>query len=352
MDIRITLKFLKSTPSSEPAVRLSPSMHVFEVVDHDYSSNNATETIICLVVPFNTTQDITFELVTPVRRVVLGSSDVPFKATNNQLALQLPPLIANNDRVADMHMIVPFPGVDLRLEVADANQRGGEYAKKPYPFDARTAAMAVEFALLEAIQALELDQNIGLGSCGPIYLMGFDTNNPCGHTDWPPHVHLHMARPAYGAPIGHYYFDSNFTFSHNIMYSRKVNAEVTQFERGVPCPHYAPDGSMLFDLTITKTGSLRLSAANGNSALIEPIDSGFNTGAYVSVDNRVMEIAVTLNDKPASVQVARDGVPTHYLFDPDTGAYLGPAQIADPPDELALNQPTHSQSAHKLNSDT
>lgn len=346
MDLRITLKFLKSIPSTELAVRLPLSMQVFEVADQDYSSNNSIETIICLIVPSNTTQLITFELLSPVRRVVMGCTDLSFEVTDKNLSLQIPALTANNDRTADMHMIIPFPGVELRLEVAGENRQAGKYADTPYPLAARIAATTVEFALLEAIQSLGLDQDIGLGPCGPIYLMGFDTNNPCGHTDWPPHVHLHMARPAYGAPVGHYYFDSGYTFSHNIMDLRKLKTELVQFDRGVACPHHAPDGSVLFDLMITETGGFRLTSAN-NSALIEPNGSGFDTGAIVTVDTLVKRIAVEINNTLATICVSRDDVTTDYSFDPDTGAYLKHANNITPTNALFADQLTH-----KLNSES
>lgn len=325
MDYRITLKFLKMTPSTDIAVRLAPSMQTFEVHDHNYSANNDIETIVCLIVPSETSQQITFEMLAPVRRVVMGNNDLSFETSKNTLTLQIPATTANNDRTADMHMIVASPGVKLRLEVASTDQLSGKYADRPHPADARTAATIVEFALLEAIQALGLDQDIGLGPCGPILIMGFDINNPCGHTDWPPHVHMHMARPAYGAPVGHYYFNSDFTFSHNIMDLRKLTTDLVRFDPEVPCPYNAPDGSLLFDLMITDTGGLRLTTAENKSAVIEPDGDRFSTGAIVTVEHSRVRIVAQIDYATATVKANRDDVTMHYRFDPDTGAYLNEA---------------------------
>ncbi|MEP3295887.1 MAG: hypothetical protein ABJO27_05305, partial [Pseudoruegeria sp.] len=147
-------------------------------------------------------------------------------------------------------------------------------------------------------------------------------NNPCGHTDWPPHVHLHMARPAVGAPIGHYYFDEELRFSHNDLYLRGCDVPTGRFSRNKPCPHFAPDNTLLFDMMITSDGGLRLTCVNGEVASIAPLGRGFDTGAILEIGTEQFEIKVAPDSPVGVVRVEIDGVQFVYTFDPDTGKFL------------------------------
>lgn len=322
MHHRVTLKFLKSTPSAGPAVRLRPSRDVVQDYSPDYTADNVQETILCVRVAQGKTLDVQFDVLSPVRRVILQGDDLAFTCEGDTLTLQLPAIVTAMDRTADMHMIVPFDGVDFRLEVPSPNQKSGKYDDIAYPTKARYAATIVEFALLEAVQQLGLDKTIGQGPCGPIYVMGFDTNNPCGHTDWPPHVHLHMARPSVGAPIGHYYFDSDLRFSHNDLYLRGCDVLDGRFEREQPCPHFAPDGSLLFDLMVTEDGGLILTCAIGKSVRITPNGQGFDKGATVVIGAQKVRINVDSDTPLGVVSVDIGGVHSTYEYDLDTGKFL------------------------------
>lgn len=322
MDLRVTIKFLKENPHTGPAVRLRSTLTVFEHEDPRYCTDNPFETILCLIVPEMTEQILQFQLAAPVRRVVLGNNDLAFETTRDSLTITLPPLSKHTDRTADMHMIVPFEGVDLRVEVPNELQANGKYSTDDFPNKARQAATVLEFALLEAVQRLGLDQTIGQGPCGPIYIMGFDTNNPCGHTDWPPHVHLHMARPSLGAPIGHYYFDDNLRVSHNAMYARGSGVPKDTFREGEHCPHLAPDGSVLFDLMITQDGGFELADADGRTVRIAALSDGFDRGARVLAGEGTTIIKADLKIGTGEVVMTRDGAATGYLYDQDTGQFL------------------------------
>lgn len=322
MDLRVTIKFLKAEPSDGPAVRLRGGETVSQRDDPLYSVDNRFETILCLIVPNDVSQILDFDLYVPVRRVVLGFKDLPFETHEDRVRITLPPLSVHTDRTADMHMIVPSKGVELRVEVPNTLQAGGKYGSNDYPHKARQAATTLEFALLEAVQLLGLGETIGQGPCGPIYIMGFDTNNPCGHTDWPPHVHLHMARPALGAPIGHYYFDKDLLLSHNVMYYRGSDEPTGTFRVGEHCPHLAPDGSVLFDLMITSNGGLHLADLEGRAAQIEALPGGFNQGAQISVGAKQILVKVEPDNCSGEVAVSRDGVITRYVYDQDTGQFL------------------------------
>ncbi|MEP3299342.1 MAG: hypothetical protein ABJO27_23170, partial [Pseudoruegeria sp.] len=161
MDHRITLKFIKSTPQPGPAVCLRASSDVIEDKNPDYAVDNSQETILCLRVPHDKTLNVHFDVLSPVRRVVVQEDDIAFICVDNILSLKTPATKRAMDRTADMHMIVPFDGVDFRLEVPNQHQKAGKYANISYPAKARYAATIVEFAMLEAVQRLGLDKTIG-----------------------------------------------------------------------------------------------------------------------------------------------------------------------------------------------
>lgn len=322
MSVRVTIKFLKRDLRCGRAVRLRDQNDIFEYQDPDYTVDNAQETIICALVPKSIEQTLMFDLLAPVRRVVLDGVDLAFSEVGNTLHVTLPPLETNRDRTADMHMIVPIPGVDVRVEVPTPAQSAGEYTQAAYPTRARRAATTLTFACLEAVKALGLNKTIGMGPCGPIYLMGFDTNSPCGHTDWPPHVHMHMAKPTIGAPIGHYYFNEALRLSYNDLYLRGSTIPVARFGPEDPCAHFAPDGSVLFDLRLTEAGGLILLDASGNSATISAIGPGFDTGALVEVAGRSIRIEVTSPPLPGEIAVAVGDRRMRYFYDVDTGKFL------------------------------
>ncbi len=321
MGLRVTLKFLKQRAFCGPAVRLKELAEVIEIDDPVYSVDNSFETIICLNVPKHSPHRLRFEILGPVRRVILGGHDLNFEVDETMLYMTLPALEADNDRVADMHMIVESEGIEFRVEVPNRHQSSGEYQCDSYPHRARLAATTLEFALLDAVQCLGLDQTIGKGPCGPIYIMGFDTNNPCGHTDWPPHVHLHMARPSRDAPIGHYYFDSQLRIGHNDMYRRGTTQPYGTFGPNEPCPHLAPDGSLLFDLMITRTGGLHLTNADGHAAQIEAVEDGFDTGAALTCRNIHRVIKIDPEPPRGQIIVSRGHIKTTYHYDADTGQF-------------------------------
>lgn len=322
MDLRITLKFIKGHKSDERAVSFEPSNDVFELEDPLFFANNIRETVIPICVPKNKACRIEFKQHIPVARVLSETGDLRFEIDGDRLFLNLPASQRSLDQVASLYTIIPFDGVLLRVEQADEARRAAKYASGRFPMAEHIAAINMEFALLEAIQLLGLDETVGKGPCGPILLMGFDTNAPFGHIDFPPHMHMHMAKPAFSAPVGHFYFDDQCLLTHNKVGFRSVSKKGFILNKEEPFWHTSPDGTSLYEITITQEGGLRIREPKGAFATISPVSSGFDLGAICVYESN----KVTINAKPNAalgrLVVERNGVHAIYKSDPDTGAYL------------------------------
>lgn len=329
MDIRVTLKFLPERPGRQPLhVRLRPQDGAFQLDDPVCRVANLRETILPVCVPRERPTDLRFETDGAARRVLLGTADLPFATEDGGLVVSLPPLATGHHRTADLHTLIDYPGVRLRVEHADPLRRSGRYAFGDFPLPAHRAAVTVEFALLEAVRRLGLDRAIGLGPFGPILLMGFDTNTPCGHEDFPPHVHIHMARPAFGAEIGHYYFGPDGLFSHNVVGERGTTAPDRLFGRGEVHRQRDPNGHALFDIEITVEGWLRLATAGGDAMTVRPAGQGYAEGAIVEGDAGRGAVKADPHLGAGTIAVSVDSARTIHRFDPDTGRLLGSARAS------------------------
>jgi hypothetical protein len=324
MDLRITLKFLSENPGLQRLdVRLLPHDDAFQLDDSVYLVANLRETILPVCIPRDRPSDLRFETDRAVRRVLLGTRDLPFAVVEGGVVVSVPPLSAGHDRTADLHTLIDYPGVRLRVEHADPLRRGGKYAEGAFPLAAHRAAVTVEFALLEAVRRLGLDRRIGQGPFGPILLMGFDTNNPCGHEDFPPHVHIHMARPAFGAEIGHYYFGADGLFSHNVVCERGTNSADRVFRRGEVHRQRDPNGELLFAIEITGEGWLRLANPEGDALIIRPAAAGYAEGAIVASDAGLTSVSADPSFETGTITLTVDGARTTHRFDKDTGHLPG-----------------------------
>lgn len=327
MDLRVTLKFLPSDLEPWPLnVRLVAHNDAFRIDDDVYAVANRRETILPICVPRDRPTALRFETDRSVRRVLLGVDDLPFAAVAGGIVVTLPALLAGCQRTADLHTLIDFTGVRLRVEHADPLRRSGKYAAA-FPAAAHRAAVTVEFALLEAIRRLGLDRSIGLGPFGPILLMGFDTNNPCGHEDFPPHIHIHMARPAFGAEIGHYYFGEDGLFSHNVVCERQTTAADRVFGRGAIHRQRDPNGNPLFDIAITEEGWLRLTSPQGEAVTIRPAARTYADGALLGGDACWTSVEADPDIENGTIAATVNEVRTIHRFDQDTGRLIGSTKL-------------------------
>lgn len=322
MDFRVTLKFIKGHETDQPAVTLIPTNEVFPLEDPLFFADNIRETIIPICVTKNTARRVEFIRHAPISRVICEKGDLTFETDGDGLFLNLPAFDKSEDEVASLYTIIPFDGVLLRVEQADEARRNGKYTTGSFPMAAHIAAIQMEFALLEAIQVLGLDQSVGKGPCGPILLMGFDTNAPFGHIDFPPHMHMHMAKPAFSAPVGHFYFDENCLLTHNKVGFRGIGKPGFVLNKEEPFWHTSPDGTKLYEIAITQEGGLRLQNPKGDFALIKPVSTGFDQGAICDCMGRQIHIKARPNPTLGQLVVERNGVETLYHSDPDTGSFI------------------------------
>lgn len=322
MDLRITLKFIKGQEDDAPAVTLEPSNTLFPLEDPLFYANNIRETVLPICVPKDHACMVEFTRNTPIARVICETGDLTFEIEGKRLLVNLPAFDQSMDKVASLYTIIPFDGVELRVEQADEARRAGKYDSGQFPMAAHIASIQMEFALLEAIQLLGLDKSAGQSPCGPIWLMGFDTNAPFGHIDFPPHMHMHMAKPSFSAPVGHFFFDEQCLLTHNKVGFRGIGKKGFVLHKEEPFWHTTPDGTKLYEITITQDGGLRIREPGGECAVIKPIGSGFDQGAICECMGRQIHIKARPNATMGRLVVERNGVQTIYMSDPDTGRFL------------------------------
>lgn len=318
MDLRVTLKFLKRDRRPEPAVTFQSTSQVYRVDDPNFAVNNAKETIVCLCVPRGRVLPLRFKAHMPIRRIVAGQDDLAFAEIDDHVALTLPALHANLDQSACFHTFVHVPGVELRIEHADSDRRAGKYESGAFPLRQHRAVVNIQFALLHAVRALGLDRSAGCSPFGPIWIMGFDTNNPAGHTDWPPHFHMHMAQPRFGAPVGHYYLDEDCKITHNLCQPRADAKTARKFGRDEPCRYLTPTGEELFSIMITGQGDLTLRAPDGSLARLSPAMTGFDEAVQVDIDGKTSLVAAQIDSLTGRIALGGDA-PSTLTFDTDTG---------------------------------
>ncbi len=137
--------------------------------------------------------------------VIVEKNRLPFSTAGGAFAFDLPVVPRPRSSTVEVQTSLEWPGVVLRLEHAFPERRAGKYATD-FPALQRAAALNLEFGLREAIRDLKLDREVESRGLGKIHLMGFDTNNPLGHEDYPPHIHLILRWPHFaGSQAPHYY---------------------------------------------------------------------------------------------------------------------------------------------------
>jgi hypothetical protein len=92
--VHLVLKFVKDKPTRGPAVVLAPASCPACVVGHDpgFERDNARETLVELHVPAQRSLELAFDSQPGVRRVLLETTDLPFRREGNRLLVALAPL--------------------------------------------------------------------------------------------------------------------------------------------------------------------------------------------------------------------------------------------------------------------
>jgi hypothetical protein len=303
------------------------------VKDPIYMAENAREIDFALRVPKSGVVSITVD-VDPgaVRRILLEGSDLDFKRQPGGVSFVLPAQTTDRPNSAEFQTHIVYRGLDVRFEHADPARRSGKYANGPFPELQRAAAANLEFAQREAVFMLGLDTYVADEQIGTILLMGFDTNDPHGHTDYPPHMHMHMRWPEIGGTqIGHYYIDTKGLLIDNKVGVRGwTGHHIEPFQRGETFTTFDLHARPVYAHTITPEGWLNLGRPGGATCTIRPTAAtlGFDQGAVTSCPGFTpVNLRVTDDLQAGLLKVYRNGTLSEvYPYDTDTGL-LEPGKI-------------------------
>ena len=339
--VRVVLKFVKAGGVAAPAVRfLADSCAACTALrDPAFERDNQRETLAALVLPERRTLELRFRAAPgSVKRVLLESGDLRFETAGDIVTVQVPPVGYDAVGAGEVATHIVEPGMVLRFEHADPARRAGAYADGPFPALQRRAADHLEFAQREVIRRTGLGDYVAREKLGTIHVMGFDTNYPHGHTDAPPHMHMHLRWPANaGTQIGHYYIGADGLLERNEVGIKDLDAPGATFGRGKSFTTRDMRGRPVYTHQITAEGWLRLGRAGQAPCLIRPLARGFDGGAVVACPGQP-EVVVKVDDDLAAgvLRVATGAVLEVFRYDPDSGKLLS---AAAPPPVTESNYP-------------
>ena len=329
--VLVTLKIAKQPTRTESLpyeVTFSKDCARCEVVkDAIYTAQNPREIDFAVRIPKSIAVSVSVSADPGVvRRVLLEGSDLDFKRQPGSVSFLLPAQTTDRPNSAEFQTHIVYRGLDVRFEHADPVRRAGKYADGPFPELQRAAAANLEFAQREAVFMLGLDTYVADEQIGTILLMGFDTNDPHGHTDYPPHMHMHMRWPQIGGTqIGHYYIDPKGLLIENKVGVRGwTGHHIEPFQRGETYTTFDLHARPVYAHTITPEGWLNLSRPGGSTCTIRPVTAtaGFEQGAVTTCPGfSAVRLDVTDDLKVGQLKIYRNGnLSEVYPYDTDTGA--------------------------------
>jgi hypothetical protein len=262
----------------------------------------------------------------PVRTVIVEKNHIPFTSVDAGIVFDLPVVPRPRSSTVELQTSLESPGIVLRIEHAFPDRRAGKYATGDFPVVQRAAALNLEFGLREALHYLKLDREVVDRGLGKIHLMGFDTNNPLGHEDYPPHIHLILRWPHFaGSQAPHYYLDSQGLLQPDVSVTLDglPHIQATQIGKGVWLPAIDYLGATLYETLVTTGGGISLRKPGGASCTLEPLDKGtrgFASGAAVHCGEDVQYHVRAIDDTvQGEVRVTIDARPLEiYRYDVDT----------------------------------
>jgi hypothetical protein len=338
----VGVKLVKSTPavlSEGFHLDLPPDCGDCSLVsDPGYQGENPREIYFHVRVPANASviRGIRASVgAADISTVIVEKNRIPFSLARGIVTFDLPVAPRARSSTIEVQTSLEWPGIVLRIEHAFLDRRSGRYATGQFPEIQRAAALNLEFSLREAIQDLKLDAEVAARGLGKIHLMGFDTNNPLGHEDYPPHIHMILRWPHYaGSQAPHYYLSDIGLLLPDVRVTLDGMPHIatTQIGRGVWLPAIDYLAEDLYETLITDDGGFVLRRPGGASCTLTPLaagDGGFAAGGLVkcsagavyqiraSDDTARGEVRATVNSRPTEV----------YRYDVDTAVLLS----AEPP---------------------
>jgi hypothetical protein len=305
-----------------------------------YQGQNPREIFFHLRVPASMTSVSGVRVIvgeTHVRAVIVEKQRIPFATAGGAITFDVPVVPQGRSSTVEVQTSLTWPGIVLRVEHAFPDRRAGKYATGEFPVVQRAAALNLEFGFREALSHLKLDREVETRRLGKIHLMGFDTNNPLGHEDYPPHIHVILRWPQFaGSQAPHYYLSDRGLLLPDVSVTIDGMSYIhaTQIGKGTWIPAVDYLGETLFETLVTADGGIALRRPGGASCELKPLGPdprGYADGALVdcgseavyrvraSDDTERGELRVSVNSRPPEV----------YLYDTDTAELLS-AQPAAP----------------------
>jgi hypothetical protein len=265
-----------------------------------------------------------------IRAVIVEKNRIPFSTAGAAIMFDMPVVPRARSSTVEVQTSLTWPGIVLRIEHAFPDRRAGKYATGEFPTVQRASALNLEFGFREAIRDLKLDGEVETRGLGKIHLMGFDTNNPLGHEDYPPHIHVILRWPHFaGSQAPHYYIGASGLLLPDVSVTIDGMPHIhpTQIGKGTWLPAIDYLGETLFETLVTDDGGIALRRPGAASCALKPLgagDRGFAGGALITCSSgeiyRVQaaddtgrgEVRVSVNSQPAEV----------YRYDVDTAALL------------------------------
>jgi hypothetical protein len=343
--VHVVLKFVKAAGKDGPIASLDPASCLSCTVVHDpaFERDNSRETLVELEVPKNRYLELAFTARKgAVRRVILEGADLQFRAEGTRIVALLPPLAQDTVDAGEFATHLVETGVVLRMEHADPARLAGAYADKPLPAVERSAANNLEFAQREAVRELGLGAYVAQEKLGVIEIMGFDTNDPHGHLDAPPHMHMHLRWPYNtGTQIGHFYISPQGLLLEDKVWITRYPIPPRTFPAGQTSTTLDSQGRPVYAQTITPEGWLQLESVHPGEAaqkcLIRPDGPGFDQGANVTCDSHEpISIHVTDDIAAGVVRVASGSIVETLRYDPDTGRLKSPSESPAIPESAVV----------------
>jgi hypothetical protein len=318
VDLPVKLEFPKTCNACE----------IFE--DPAYARQNQREVILAMRIPRSTPLDLIVKTDgNAFRRVILETTDLQFHQSSGELRFTLPSQIADRVNSGEFQSHLYWPGIELRLEHADPARRAGDYASGEFPMLQRKAASNLEFGLLEAIRRLGLDHYVDDQNLGRLFLMGFDTNYPHGHHDFPPHFHLALwlsSYRAYGSLIPHFYLTSQGLIANSVVTPYPWPIKPSEYKPNEPLTVTDTLTRPVYSLTITPEGWLDISRFDGLQCTLRPLTKGFDGGVLVNCPN-FPSVSVQVQDDIEAGELGElidAKVAARFHYDVDTGLLLSP----------------------------
>lgn len=332
--VLVTIELAKTSGASrEPLLSVSfPKDCNLCQLDRDpaYAKQNKRVAVLAVLLPRSTAVPVHIAIPPgTVRRVLLEGQELPFTQDDKGIGFTVPPQAVNRVNSGEFQTHIFLPGIDLRFEHGDPERRDGKYQSGTWPGVQLKSAHTLEFAQLLAIRMLGLDSQVVDRNVGWLDLMGFDTDFPHGHEDYPPHMHMILWWPTptgAGSLIAHYYITPQGLLDHTeVIPLRTVGLVATRIEKGISYTDTDYTGERVYSHTITDKGWLQIAEINGGSCLLSPLGHGFDSGSAVECAGYPRRTVQVDDDiEKGKIRVVNDGARTTvYTYDPDSGQLLG-----------------------------